>query len=335
MSLLQRYRDRARERWPRIWQSLKVTSLISAVLLVFVCILFFHRIFISIQAGHSGVLWRRFFAGTDLQHVYGEGFHIIAPWDVMTIYDQRIQQVPHQFVALSKDGLPITVDLSIRYRPIAGELPMLHKNIGPDYVEKVVKPEVQAMVRFVFAQYSPEEIYTSEGFLLNIVTQGVLGQVLERHILLDDLLIKRLTLPEPVRAAIEAKLVQQQTVQSYKYRLLSEEQEANRKRVEAAGIRDFELEVTKGGAFEQYLRFQGIGATVQLASSTNAKVVVVGGSNGLPLIMNLPDSPLPAPAAPGNAVGPANPPRPSAGLATPVPVPPATDSPRETPVKGQ
>lgn len=210
----------------------------------------------------------------------------------MAIYDLRIQQVPHDFVALSKEGLPITVELSIRYRPVARELPVLHQNVGAEYVEKVVKPEVQAQVRFVLAQYSPEEIYTSEGFLLQIISQGAFGKIAERHILLDDLLIKRLVLPDLIADAIERKLVQEQLVLEYEYRLAREEKEADRKRIEAEGIRDFQTEVMKGGAFDQYLRFVGVSATVELAASNNAKIVVIGGgSDGLPLILNMPDTP--------------------------------------------
>lgn len=293
MSLLQRYRDRAKENWPRIARALKQVAVVFLLVLVFLSIYFFNRIFVSIEAGHGGVLWRRFLRGTDLKHVYAEGFHIIPPWDRMTIYNLRIQQVPHEFIALSKDGLPIEVEVSIRFRPQGNKLPMLHQNVGPEYVEQIVKPEVQAMVRFVLAQYTPEEVYTSEGFLLNIIKQGALGQILERHILLDDLLIKRLSLPELVRTAIESKLVQQQLVLEYPYRLDREQKEAERKRIEATGIRDFQLEVMKGGAFDKYLRYQGVDATVRLASSPNAKVVVIGGgADGLPVILNMPDGPM-------------------------------------------
>lgn len=290
MSLFQRVKDNFSHNWPAVSQALKRFFIVLSIVVAFLAIYFFNRIFISVDSGSSGVLWKRFFGGTDLENRYDEGFHIIFPWDRMTIYNMRIQQVPHEFVALSKDGLPINVEVSIRYRPQAAKLPQLHQDVGPDYVEKIVKPEVQAMIRFVLAQYSPEEIYTSEGFLLNIIKQGALGQILERHILVDDLLIKRLSLPDKVRDAIESKLVQQQIVQEYKYRLERESQEAERKRTEAAGIRDFQLEAMKGGAFDKYLRYQGIEATVELAKSPNAKMVVIGGgSDGLPLILNMPD----------------------------------------------
>ncbi len=335
MSLLTRYQERFKENWPRIRLALKRFAVVAGILLLFLTAFFYNRIFISIDSGHGGVMWRRFlggnqmkydrwyYGGTDLKHVYGEGFHIIPPWDRLTVYDMRIQQVPHSFTALSSDGLPIQVDLSIRYRPVAAELPMLHQNVGVDYVEKIVKPEVQAMVRFVVAQYTPDQIYTSEGFLLNIIKQGVLGEILEHHILLDDLLIKRLTLPEPLRLAIEGKLIQQQQVLEYKYRLEKEEKEADRRRIEAAGIRDFQLEVMKGGAFDQYLRYEGISATLKLATSNNAKVVVTGGRDGLPVIMNVSDTSISQapPAAPAGTV-------PAVG-AEPSPAPEASRPPPE------
>lgn len=298
-------RSRLRDNWPRVRKGLKAWLTVLALVFVFLVVLLFNRIFINIHAGQQGVLWKRFDGGTDMEHVYDEGFHIVMPWNVMAIYEMRVQQETHSFVALSRNGLPITVELSIRYRPKADELPLLHKRIGPEYLERVIKPEVQAQVRFVLAQYTPEQIYTSEGYLLQIIIQGAMGEISERHILLDDLLIKRLTLPEMIRQAIERKLVQEQIVEEYDYRLARERKEAERKRIEGAGIRDFQTAVMAGGAFDEYLRFRGIEATVKLASSPNSKVVVIGGADGgLPLILNTADQVTggritpPAPATP-------------------------------------
>lgn len=289
-SLFSRYKARFRENWPRVRKGLKTYLTVFSLIFIFLVVLFFNRIFINIHAGQEGVLWKRFGGGTDMLHIYEEGFHIVGPWNEMAVYEMRLQQDSHSFIALSRNGLPITVELSIRYRPKADELPLLHKRVGPDYVERVVKQEIQAQVRFVLAQYTPEQIYTSEGYLLQMVTQGAMGKISERHILLDDLLIKRLTLPELIREAIEHKLVQQQVVEEYEYRLQREHKEAERKRIEGEGIRDFQLAVMEGGAFDRYLRFRGIEATVELASSANAKVVVIGGADGgLPLILNTSD----------------------------------------------
>src|SRR5262245_31968674 len=113
MSLLKRYSERMARNWPEIRRPLKHFCIWLGIVVIFLCAFFYNRIFISINSGYGGVLWKRFFRGTDTTHLYGEGFHIVAPWDILTIYDMRIQQVSHEFVALSKDGLPINVELSI------------------------------------------------------------------------------------------------------------------------------------------------------------------------------------------------------------------------------
>lgn len=273
-----------------VYRAIKSYSLILSLILLLTVAFLWPRIFINVYPGENGVLWRRFIGGTDLRHPYGEGLHILWPWDKMHIYDTRIQQVSHDFDALSRSGLPIRFELSIRYRPQKHNLPRLHQDIGPDYVEIVVKPEVQTYVREVVANYLPEEIYTSEGLLLQIIKQGALAGLDRRNIVLDDLLIKRMELPERIREAIEHKLTAEQQSLRYDFLLQKEAKEADRKRIEAEGIRDFQKIVMTGGAFSEYLNFQGILATLELSRSNNSKVVVLGNrdSGGLPLLFSLP-----------------------------------------------
>jgi regulator of protease activity HflC (stomatin/prohibitin superfamily) len=162
----------------------------------------------------------------------------------------------------------------------------LHKDIGFDYVEKVVIPEIQAQFRFVLGQYKPEDIYTSQGFIVQTVVQGALAEIGERYILLDDLLLKSVMLPRPVAESIESKLRAQQLAQEFDYRLLTESKEAERKKIEAEGIRNFQDTITGAGISDQFLRFKGIEATLELAKSPNAKVVIIGGGDDrLPLIL--------------------------------------------------
>ena len=233
------------------------------------------------------MFWSRF-SGTDINYIYEEGLHIISPWNKMYIYDTRVQKTDFMFEALSMDGLPIMFELSVRYYPDKENLPKLHVSVGPNYAEKVVEPEVQANLRKVVAHYIPEEIYTSEGYILQVITQGSLGALAERHIILDNLLIRRMVLPLKIRSAIESKLAQEQISLEYEFRLERETKEAERKKTEAQGILDFQKLVKKGHYFEEYLRFKGIEATLELARSNNAKVVVIGGGgNQLPLIMNM------------------------------------------------
>lgn len=284
-----------------VWRALKTYTLILFLILILSVVFLWPRIFINIYPGQGGVLWERFYGGTDTTKVYSEGLHIIFPWDRMYIYDLRIQQDSYCFDALSGNGLPIRFEISIRYRPHRDQLPQLHQQIGPNYLEKVVKPEVQAQVREVVSSYLPEEIYTSEGLLLQIIRQGALAELDQRNITLDDLLIKRMELPKAIRDAIEQKLTAEQLSLQYDFLLQKEVKEADRKRIEASGIRDFQTLVMEGGAFKSYLNFKGIQATLTLAQSTNSKIIILGnkGTNGLPLMFSMPmEDPVEKPVTP-------------------------------------
>ena len=212
------------------------------------------------------------------------------PWDQMFIYNVRLQQTPHHIVALCKNGLPVELEVSIRHRPSIGKLTLLHSVVGPNYIETVVKPEVEALVRSVVSQFEPNELYTSEGYILNLIVQGALSKLSERFVALDALLIKRISLPAKVAESIESKLIEEQRLLEYDYRVKQAQKEAERKWYEAQGILEFQRAVASGGSFRDYLRYTGIQATVELSKSNNAKIVVMGGgeSNGLPLILNLP-----------------------------------------------
>jgi regulator of protease activity HflC (stomatin/prohibitin superfamily) len=278
-----------------IWTDHKVMLVTVAFVLLFLLAFFWNHIFVLIRPGQAGIIYRPFSGGTDITRTYDEGLHIVAPWNRMVVYDARVQQVPDDFRVLSSDGLEINIEVSIRFRPTRADLGLLHKHIGPDYVEKVVKPEVQSQFRFVLGQYRPEEIYTSQGFIVQTVKQGGLAQLADRYIMLDDLLLKAVRLPLPVAQSIESKLRAQQLALEFDYRLETEAKEAQRKRIEADGIRAFQEIITAGGITESYLRFRGIQATLELAKSPNAKVIVIGGGkDGLPLILDgRTDVPLP------------------------------------------
>jgi len=294
-------KERMRANWLRIRRSLKGYFFLVSILGLLFFAVFFNRIVNFVRPGEAGVIWKPFFGGTQIDTLYKEGLQLLWPWDKLYIYNVRVQQIPHTFDALSKNGLAIHFETSIRYQPVKETLPVLHQEIGPDYVEKVVKPEVQAHVRKIVANYLPDEIYTSEGYLLEIIRQGAMAAMRERNILLDDLLIKRMDLPDTIKAAIERKLSAEQLSLQYDYLLIKERKEAERKRIEATGIRDFQLVSSEGGNFKQYLNFYGIEATLELAKSNNSKMLLMGNrDNGLPLLFNLPageDGPVRKPEA--------------------------------------
>jgi len=279
MSVLQRFGD-----WGRR-NEIRVTLLV--LIALFSLAFFWQQVVIPIKPGERGVLWSPF-SGTHLERVYPEGVHIIAPWDHMTIYSIRYDTVDRTVVALSKDGLPISVEITIRYKPAEKLLARLHQTVGPKYVDTVVVPEVASALRGVIGDFRPEELYAQsfEVIQARIVTEAK-HQVGDRHVLLDDVLISAVTLPESVTVAIQNKLTQEQAALEMEYRIRRETDEARRKAIEGDGIRTFQRLIAETMS-DRTLHYRGIEATLELAKSPNAKVVVVGSgtSGGLPLILN-------------------------------------------------
>lgn len=188
--------------------------------------------------------------------------------------------------ALSKNGLQILVEMSIRYRPIASELGTIHQTIGMDYKNVIVLPEVRSAARQVVGRYDPEELYSSKrDFIQDEIFNSVRERLERMNIHLDAILIRSIELPQNIRTAIEKKLKQEQESQEYEFKIEKEEKEAQRKRIEAQGIKDFQ-DIVSDGISDKLLRWKGIEATLELAKSQNAKVVVIGqGKDGMPLIL--------------------------------------------------
>lgn len=306
----------AYRRWYRKWRYYLWLGGFSFTLLV---LAFGRHMFFTIPSGHAGVVFQRFFGGTETEYVRDEGFQFIFAWDGLAIYDVRIQQVSHTFDIISKDGLEVKVTLSIRYRPRIELLGVLHKEVGPNYVNTIVIPEVQALARSTFGAYTPEEMYTTKRSLIEETLHGAVGKVGERYVALDDLLVKEIKLPPLLQTAIENKLVEQQNSLAMQFRIERERQEAERKIIEGGGVAKFN-ELVRPGLGEDILRYKGIEATLKLSESSNAKVVVIGDKNGLPLILDT--SMAPGGARPGT---------PAATAATTAPKAPSPIVPAATP----
>lgn len=258
--------------------------LFTLIFLLLVALLF-NRIFIIIKPGEAGILYRPFTTGTVTDYVYPEGLHIVNPVNSMSIYNARVQVIFHEFEVLTNMGLPITMLIAVRYAPIYELIGLLHQNVGPEYPQKIILPQIESVLRRNIGQFTPEDIYTDrEDVLSNIITLA-LEEVGRKYVRVDELIIRSLTLPEPVRQAIENKLVYEQQFLAYQFRLEAEREEAERKRIEAAGIMVYQ-DIISATLNEQLIRWQGVQATLELAKSENAKVVVIGaGENGLPIIL--------------------------------------------------
>jgi regulator of protease activity HflC (stomatin/prohibitin superfamily) len=267
----------------RAWIKRRSPYLAIAILTVlFFALLLSNRIVHNIGPGERGVKWSRFFGGTVLDRIYPEGVRAILPWDLMYIYNIRVQQISDTITVLTQNGLPVRVSYSSRYYPHPDTVASLHQRYGPDYSETVLRPEVVGALREVIGNYRPEDIYArDEEGLLDEVYTVLQSNTVNHFIVLQDILIKELRLTPELENAINDKLVQEQEALAYEFRLRLEESERERKKIEAYGIRDFEA-IAK----IDILQWRGIEATIRLAESENAKVIVIGtGSDQLPIIL--------------------------------------------------
>ncbi|HYB13333.1 MAG TPA: prohibitin family protein [Myxococcota bacterium] len=238
----------------------------------------------SIDSGRAGVLWTM--TGGTQPEVYGEGVHLIAPWNKLTAYDVRTQDRKEVLHVLTNNGLSVSLEASIRYRPLREELPRLHAELGPDYFDVILAPVVRSEARKVGGRYAPEEIYSSKREVVEKeIVEEVQHAVQGKHVELEAVLIRDVDLPENIKRAISEKLEEEQRALKMQFTLARERQEAERKRIEAEGIADFQ-KIVATGISPELLRWKGIEATEKLASSSNAKVVVIGSQkDGLPLIL--------------------------------------------------
>lgn len=254
-------------------------------LLGFFVIFFFNRIVIAIQPGELGVLWRFLGGGTQIDTVYREGVHVILPFNKMYIYNVRKQQFADKIDVLTVDGLTVAVRYSVRYYLDKDTLPLLHQRVGPDFVNVVVRPEIRSVIRVIFGQYKPEEIYATQKAIQEHISVLAKTHLEARFVALDNVPIESITLPSRISEAIEAKLAQQQVDEEYVFRLSIATKEADRKRIESGGMKVYN-DTINSSLTSSVLAWHGILATQELAKSPNAKVVVVGaGKNGLPLIL--------------------------------------------------
>ena len=207
-----------RENALAIWLAVLATLIMSLFLLPDV-IYFVHP-------GEQVVKWSRFFGGTVTDHTYGEGAHVMFPWDKIYVYDIRLQQTTADLEVLSSDGLEMTIEVTTRFRLLPGSLPTLHQHVGPDYVNKLIIPEVGAHFRSVMARYEPEQLYTTsrEAIVDEILAQMRLenkvapypGAAFQDVIYVEDVLVRDVDLPQIVKQSIENKLAQRHLMLEYR-----------------------------------------------------------------------------------------------------------------------
>ena len=244
------------------------------------------KFWVTIQPGERGVIFRKFSTGLDKGNIYTPGFTIIAPWNEMFIYEVKEQKEEESMDVLDKNGLSIRLDVTVRFHPVYDKIGHLHEEVGSTYVERLVGPEVRSSVRKVMGRYEAEEIYsTKRSEVENAIVEETALVLQANNVAMKTLLIRSITLPDKIRMAIDDKLKQEQEAAAYKYRLEKETSEAKRKIIAAQGEAEANR-IVNSSLTDKLLKMRGIEATLKLAESPNAKVVIVGGGkNGLPLIL--------------------------------------------------
>ncbi len=264
----------------------KIIPIIIGVAALILVITFWNRITVTLSPGQSGILFKPFSGGIEKEQVYGEGFHFKAPWNDMIVYDVTQQEIAEVLNVLSSNGLEIKVDVSMWFRPDIPNLGYLHSEIRENYIKKVVIPAIRSAARLVVGRYTPEEIYSSKREVItNEIYEETTNICKDKYVNVERILIRSIELPPTIKQAIETKLKQEQETLEYEFRLAKASKEAERQILEAEGKAKAN-EIISKSLTDKILKEKGIEATLKLANSPNAKVVVVGGGDeGLPLIL--------------------------------------------------
>lgn len=260
--------------------------LVTGAIVLFILVIFGSQMFVTIQPGERGVIFRKFTTGLDLENIYDPGFKIIAPWNDMHIYNVKEQQSEEQMDILDKNGLSIKMDVSVRFNPTYHKIGYLHQSFGVGYISQLVIPEVRSSVRQVAGRFSAEEIYSTKRAEVEsaiiVETEKVLSS---NNIDMQALLIRSIILPEQIKRAIEEKLKQEQEALAYVYILEKAKAEAERQRIAAQGEAAAN-KIINNSLTPSLLRMRGIETTLKLSESPNSKVIIIGsGKDGLPLIL--------------------------------------------------
>ena len=241
----------------------------------------------TIGSGMGAIEWTP--TGGTLKEPLGEGYHLVSPFSEIYQYDLREQEHQESLDVLANNGLSIVLDTSILFKPVSSELYLLQTEIGPDFYRVLLGPLLRSGARKVVGRYSPEEIYSTkrEEVEREIFTE-VNRKLQSKHVQVDGILIRNVHLPKIVQEAIELKLQQEQRALAMQFVLDKERKESERKKIEAAGIADYQQLIGKG-LTEMLLQWKQIEALEKLSQSPNSKTIILGGGKGnIPMILDRP-----------------------------------------------
>ncbi len=263
-------------------------TLMPIIIGVIILIIFISKSTTTIDSGEVGVLYKTFGGGVVTEEMpLGEGFHVVAPWNKVFVYNVRQQELlEREMSVLSSNGLEIKLDASVLYQPTAATVGFLHQTRGQDYLNSVIIPAVRSATRSVVGRYTPEQLYSTKRDAIQAEIYEETKKIVEpQYIQLNAILVRDVTLPPTIKTAIESKLKQEQESLEYEFRLVTASKEAEKQVIEAKGKADANR-ILSASLNEQILQDKGIDATIKLSESSNSKVIVIGGGKGgLPIIL--------------------------------------------------
>lgn len=213
------------------------------------------------------------------------GVHLKSPTARMVTFSTQTREFKETLQTPTKEGLMLNVDISVLYRIDPAKAKQLYQTVGMNYEEIVLVPQVRSLMRSATANFESRTIYTSDRQALAQQLRENLNKALsDRGIIIEDALIRNVKLPDSVEKSVQEKLKAEQDAQRMKFVLERERQEADRKRIEAQGNADAQR-ILSQGLSEQALRFKQIEAMQQLAASQNSKVIIVGGDQKAPVLL--------------------------------------------------
>ena len=250
---------------------------------IFGLILFFSCV-VSVPTGHVGVLT---LFGKVTGEALGEGIHVVNPLVSVKKLSIQTQSIKESANVPSNEGLILALDTSLLFHLDRNKAADVYQKVGANYLEKIVEPTLRAAIRAATSSHTANALYTNARELVQRQIQDQLNTELgPRGIVIEDVLLRDVQLPPLLKSSIEAKQQAEQDALRMSFVLQKEKQEAERKRIEAQGIADFQKIVAQGIS-PQLLEWKGIEATEKLSGSSNSKIVVIGNAkNGLPLILS-------------------------------------------------
>ena len=250
----------------------------------------------QVEAGQVGV--QSLFGKVD-NRILESGLNIVNPLVEVTMFDVKTLNYTMSGVhdegdkggddairVLSADGLEVIIDLTVLYRVLPNKAPSILKEIGSDYKNTIVRPITRTKIRDNAVYYDAVALYsTKRDEFQGRIFKGIEKDFKDRGLVLEQLLVRNITLPQSVKVAIESKINAEQDAQKMQFVLQKEKQEAERKRVEAQGIADYQ-KIINTGLSQQQLEYEMIKANKEIALSPNTKIIIMGNTKGMPLMLN-------------------------------------------------